>query len=417
MASAHDQSAPRVLLINSGKADALARLRAVAPQANVDVLTEVAYAKLYPADVRLHFVDDIGDLTAVRQAALAMLAQAPIDYIVAPSERSQQAGGYLRSYLGLPGIGYEVANRFSNKAVMKAGLAARGIPVARHRVVAGLENVPEAAASLGWPVVVKPALGTGSMNTFAVTSPAGWTGIAGSAAADGLRRAGCPVLVEEFITMEGEYHCDGVIRDGSVEFAAPSRYFMPLLGNTDALTGSYLLPDGHPDAAEMLTLHQRVVTALGLRDGVTHLETFKAAGRFVVGEIACRPAGWGIPEAIEMQYGVDLWRVFMEMALGQVRSMAAPARRLRGDVIVNCALPMRPGRVIRISTAEELARIPGVLAVRMATRPGDVIGTRLHSASATGLVFMSAADESQAVSRREHLAAAYVLDIATDHLR
>ncbi|HEY3733616.1 MAG TPA: ATP-grasp domain-containing protein [Streptosporangiaceae bacterium] len=411
MASGHDHDTPRVVLVNSGKAGALAELRAVVPRADIDVLTETSYAKQYPADVRLHFVGDIGDLSAVRRAALALLAQGPIDHVVAPSERSQQAGGYLRSYLGLPGIPYDTANLFSNKAVMKARLAAMRIPVARHRVVAGPENVAAAAAELGWPVVVKPALGSGAMNTFAVATPAAWADIAVSAAGDGLRRADCPLVVEEFISMEGEYHCDGVVRDGTVEFAAPSRYFVPLLGNTDAFTGSYLLPDGHPDAAEVLALHQRAVSALGLRNGVTHLEAFKTAGGFLVGEIACRPAGAGIPDAIEMQYGIDLWRAFMEAALGRHPSGAAPARRLRDDIVVSCCLPIRPGRVARISRAEELARIPGVVKVRMTASAGDVIGTRLHSASFTGLVFLAVTDESQVAGRIADLADSYIFDV------
>src|SRR5262249_51045125 len=155
------------------------------------------------------------------------------------------------------GIPFDTANRFSNKSVMKAALAADGIAVAPYRVVADLSGVAAAATDLGWPVVVKPALGTGSMNTFAVPSPAAWAALWDSADCDGLRNADCPVLVERFVDMEGEYHCDGMVHDGRVEFAAVSRYFMPLLGNIDAVVGSYLLPEGHPDGPAVVALHER----------------------------------------------------------------------------------------------------------------------------------------------------------------
>ncbi|MEY9933101.1 hypothetical protein ABH926_007754 [Catenulispora sp. GP43] len=400
---------PRVLLINSGKAEALDRLLATLPDAEVDVLTEASYAKQYKAGTRLHFVQDIGDLTEVKRAALGILGAHRIDAVVGPSERSQQAAGYLRSYLGLPGIGYETANRFSNKAVMKRELTRAGIPVADHRVVVGLAGVAAAAEEIGWPVVVKPALGTGSMNTFAPRSAAEWEALLASGSCAGLAKGDCPLLVERFVEMEGEYHCDGVVRDGRVEFVAVSRYFMPLLGGTDAFTGSYILPEENRDADILRALHERAVAALGLSEGVTHFEAFKTAGGFVAGEIACRPAGGGIVEAIILQFGVDLWDAYMRSALGLPVALPAPVRRTRPDIIVNCDLPIRPGKVVRVSSAQELAGLPDVVRVTMGTAAGDVIGTRLHSASTTGLVYLAVAEEQQVATRVAELSAAYVL--------
>jgi biotin carboxylase len=366
---------------------------------------------MYGPDVRLHFVDDIADLTAVRRVALDLLASGPIHHVVAPSERSLPAGGYLRSFLGLRGIGFETANRFSNKAVMKSALTAAGLPVAPHEVVGVMDALPAAAARIGWPVVVKPALGTGSMNTFLLRSQEEMAELLASPAADGLRRADCQLLVERFVEMDGEYHCDGVVSDGRVEFAAVQRYFMPLLGQTNAFTGSYLLPDDDPDVAVIRSLHQAAVTALQLVTGVTHMELFRTADGFVIGEISCRPAGGGIVDAVRMQYGVDLWQVFMDTSLDRPAGVTGPVARLREDVIANCDLPTRPGRVVRISTAEELAALPDVIEARMSTRVGDTIGTRLHSASTTGLVFLATADTTLVAKRVEDLARTYVLDV------
>ncbi|MEE1750533.1 ATP-grasp domain-containing protein [Streptomyces sp. NPDC006641] len=400
-----------VLMVNSGKAEAVDRLRAVAPDAEIDVITESAYARMYAPDVRLHFVDDIADLTAVRRVALDLLARQPIDHVVAPSERSLPAGGYLRSFLGLGGIGFETANRFSHKAVMKSTLAAAGLPVAPYRVIGSLAQAPAAAAELGWPVVLKPALGTGSMNTFAVSSERELTALLDSPAADGLRRAACPLLVERFVEMEGEYHCDGVVSDGTVEFASVQRYFMPLLGCTDDFTGSYLLPEEDPDVAAVRELHRATVDALGLESGVTHMELFRTGNGFVIGEISCRPAGGGIVDAVKMKYGIDLWQVFMDTALGRPAGVRGPVAPLREGTIANCDLPVRPGRVVRVSTPDELAAVPDVIEARMSTRVGDVISPRLHSASTTGLVFLATAEPALVAKRVEDLAGVYVLEV------
>ncbi|MEU4744972.1 hypothetical protein AB0G02_31535, partial [Actinosynnema sp. NPDC023658] len=95
-------------------------------------------------------------------------------------------------------------------------------------------------------------------------------------------------------------------------------------------------------------------------------------------------ASGGVPDAIDavrMQYGVDLWDVFTRLSLGLSIEVRGPVPPVRTGVVVNCDLPTRPGRVVRISEADELAQLPDVISVRMSTRAGDTIGTRLHSAS------------------------------------
>jgi hypothetical protein len=132
----------KVLLVNGWKSGVVARLRASAPAAEVLVITEPACAPMYdPTDTPLRLVDDIADLTAVRTHALALNKGRPFDYVVSPAERSLPAGGYLRSLLGLPGIGYETANLFSNKAAMKRALSAAGVPVAPFRAVGALARI------------------------------------------------------------------------------------------------------------------------------------------------------------------------------------------------------------------------------------------------------------------------------------
>ena len=70
-----------------------------------------------------------------------------------------------------------------------------------------------------------------------------------------------------------------------------------------------------------------------------------------------------------------------------------------------------PDRARFVRTQVELARVPDVVRVSMTTGPGDVIGTRLHSASTTGLVYLAVADEDLVYKRVQELASAYVLDV------
>ncbi|WP_240644288.1 ATP-grasp domain-containing protein [Antribacter gilvus] len=399
-----------VVVINTGKSGVVPRIRAMAPGARVQVVTESSYTGLYAgSEVELTIVSDVGDVQEVLRAVLRIAAADPVTAVVSPSERSVPAGGYVRSMLGLPGTTVETALRFSHKGIMKSVLARGGLPVADHVQTVGRAGVERALRELGGPVVVKPVLGTGGMQTAVVRTPRELTDFWATTGRR-LDDSGSPVVVERLVDVTNELHCDGVVVDGTVRFAAVQRYFMPLLGQIDAFTGSSFLAAGDPLADEVTKLHQRVVSTLGLKEGVTHLEVFETAEGLVVGEIACRPAGGGIVESIRLQLGVDLWEAFLAISLGLPVPHLGKGERMQPGIVVNCDLPTRPGRVLRITSADELAALPGVVRVEMFTTVGDVIGSRLHSASTTGLVYLVVEDETALPSALAGVRDAYVLE-------
>src|SRR5205814_2069912 len=214
---------------------------------------------------------------------MRILGERELHRVLAPFELSVPVAGYLRSYLGLPGLGFETANLFTNKYLMKRRAAAAGLPVTAFRVAYALADVPRKADEIGWPVVINP---------------------------------------------------------------------VPLRGCPAGFNASYVLPPDHPDLAEILDVHARTVRAFGLRAGVTHMELLKSKGGLLAGEIACRPPGGGIPEGIRLQYGVDIWRAFRETSLGLEPDIRSTER---DGLIVNYLLPIKPGRIVRLSTAADLA--------------------------------------------------------------
>lgn len=373
----------------------------------VSVVTETGHTHRFPLGVDIVEVSDIRDCGEVLRAAVSVARREPVEHIVTPVEFSQATGGYVRSTLGLPGLGYESALGFSNKYVMKRRLREAGLPVTEFAQVLALEEVPRAAERTGWPCVVKPVFGGGCLDVVVFESRAHFDAFAASPEADSLRESRDPLIVERFVPMDAEYHCDGVVHDGEVQFAAASRYFTPLLGQIDNFSGSYFLPDGHPDLAPALDLHARAVRALGMRSGVTHLELFKTRDGFLVGEIACRPAGGGITEALDLQYGVDLWQAFWDTSIG--RAPRCEPRR-RDGIVVNADFPTRPGRITRLAAEAELAALPGVIRARMTMAVGDVIPVDLTSSTSPGLVFYEARDEQQVASRLDHIRDAYFLE-------
>jgi hypothetical protein len=378
----------------------------------VSVITEPGHVQRYGPDVDVHLVESIGDVERVRRTTMRILSQRDLHRVLAPFELSVPVAGYLRSYFGLPGLSFETANLFANKYLMKRRAAAVGLPVPAFRLACTLENVPPQAAAIGWPVVIKPVLGGGSVDVVVLDSPEAFARFCASRAAESIRQLTVPLIVEEYVELDAEYHCDGIVHDGQVMFAAPSKYIVPLLGCPADLNGSYALPPEHPDAAEILDLHTRTVHAFGLRSGVTHMEFLKTKDGLLAGEIACRPGGAGIPQAILLQYGVDIWRAFRETSLGiepEVRSTE------REGLLVNYLLPIKAGRIVRLSTAADLAAVPSVVRVDMHKQMGDVIRDRMGSSAAAGVVYLRVRDEREAAGRILELAERYVLEIEEEH--
>ncbi|MFI0982565.1 hypothetical protein ACH4SP_36850 [Streptomyces sp. NPDC021093] len=367
-------------------------LRSAPEIGHLTVITEPGHTERYGPEVDVRLVDDVLDPASVCREALRAFAERRIDLVLSPFELGMSVAGQLRSYFGLPGIGYETANAFSHKYVMKQRMAAGGVPVAGFRFAAALRNVPEAAEELGWPVIVKPVLGGGSLDIRAFSGRAAFDEFCDSPAADSLKAREVPLIVEQFVEVLDEYHCDGIVHGGEVAFASLSRYFVPVLGRKEVF-GSHLVTDEAPDHDLMRALHARTVRALGLEAGVTHMEFFRTPDGILAGEIACRLGGMGVVDAVRLQTGVDLWRGFLDTSLGLEPTVER--RGGRTDTVAHLRLPMTPGRIVRLSTAEELEAVPGVLKADMKRRIGDVVPARLGSATGSGLVYFAVSDPAE----------------------
>ncbi|MFD0655261.1 hypothetical protein ACFQ2Y_48985 [Streptomyces malaysiensis subsp. malaysiensis] len=117
-----------VLIVNSRKPVPpwLLRLPEVG---DVSVITEPPYAGDFPPEVEVRTVPSIMDVDAVRRAALDVMRVRPVDRVLSPAEHAISTSGYLRSTLGLPGLGHEASLACSNKYVMKREFVRAGLPV------------------------------------------------------------------------------------------------------------------------------------------------------------------------------------------------------------------------------------------------------------------------------------------------
>lgn len=236
-----------------------------------------------------------------------------IDRVVCMWEPGVVLAAKLREALGAPGQGVQQALTFRNKDLMKQVVTAAGIRTARHASATTIAQVREAAKSIGFPVIVKPIAGAGSMDTFRAGSMEELnTELAKVTTYD-------EVNVEEFIEGE-EYTYDTICIDGEVKYENVCFYRPnPLVARSvewispQTLALRDLTPT--PVAAGVAMGHN-VLKAMGFQTGFTHMEFFwTPKGEAIFGEIGARPAGARTVDLMNFVGDIDLFMGYAEAEL------------------------------------------------------------------------------------------------------
>ncbi len=199
-----------------------------------------------------------------------------------------------RAHFGVEGTSPEVAELFRDKSKMKATLAAAGLPVAKNRLLRGEHDARAFADEVGFPIVLKPPSGMGARSTWRVnTLDELVNGVRGIGASDAR-----PILAEEFLRGR-EFSFETLTIGGKTRVESLSHYLPSCLEvlETPWIQWCCMLPrdisgSEYDGAREMA---RGAIRALGLQDGMTHMEWFQRPDEsLVIGEIAQRPPGANI---------------------------------------------------------------------------------------------------------------------------
>jgi biotin carboxylase len=268
-----------------------------------------------------------------------------------------------RAALGVEGMSVEVATNFRDKARMKSLLREAGLPCARHRLAATIEDAVAFAESSGFPIVVKPPSGAGALSTFRVDDVGQLRRALGAAPPT----AAHPVLLEEFV--QGEEHSFETMTVGGVHAWHSLTHYYPtpltVLANP-WIQWSLVLPRevDSPAYDDIRAAACRALDVLGMQAGITHMEWFRRAdGTIAISEVAARPPGAQITQLMSYAHDFDVvgeWArvmVFGEFTTPE-RKYAAGAAFLRGQ---------GEGRISAVHGADEVNAALGPLIVASKT--------------------------------------------------
>ncbi|PYR20439.1 MAG: hypothetical protein DMF95_24810 [Acidobacteria bacterium] len=283
-------------------------------------------------------VDDVFDPgVIVRAIARLQASRASIRVLFSDDERAQVPLARVRAALKLPGLPFDTARNFRDKALMKRVWKTHGIPCADYRLVRTESAAVNAASALGLPLVMKPIDGMRSANTYRIRSL-----LDVRRYFDGVRAASPRgVLIEQFVDGE-ELSCEVVLHKGRLVWYSSTNYIPPPLKVVERRGEHFavVLPRERQgaDTTRAAGIAARAVRSLGLRTGMSHVEWFRRAdGSVVISEAAARVPSAAISTLAHLADGthlIDLW--VRLLVLGQVdapppRRFAAAAVFLRGS--------------------------------------------------------------------------------------
>ncbi|MBX3227911.1 MAG: ATP-grasp domain-containing protein [Labilithrix sp.] len=261
-----------------------------------------------------------------------------------------------RAKYGVPGTRPEVAELFRDKAAMKNALRAAGLPCAQHCLVTSEADAKGFAEKVGFPMVLKPPAGMGAKATFRVKSMEEFLHVIRGMNVSSEN----PVLAEEMLRGR-EHSFETITINGKPAVWSVSDYLPTCLEvvENDWIQWACILPreEDRPEYQAAAKMGTAAIEALGLDNGMTHMEWFqKADGSLAIGEIAQRPPGANITRMTGLAHDVDCYRAWARAVVDG--ELDAPWHR---KYAVGCAFVrgMGRGRVIGVSGIGETREAVG----------------------------------------------------------
>lgn len=329
-----------------------------------------------PPELRGHVAAFIrvGDSLDPRVLAEAVQALAgrlgPIERLIGTLEELQVPLAEVRARFGIAGLGVEAALNFRDKSRMKDVLRAAGVPCARHQLCGDAAACRSFAATIGYPLVVKPPAGAGARNTFRVEDARQleeWLAVSPP-------RPAQAALLEEFITGH-EHSFDSITVAGRTIWSSISRYDPTPLEvlRHPWIQWCVVLPRD-VSGSEYHAIHEmgpRALAALGMVSGMTHMEWFRRRdGSIAISEVAARPPGAQFTTLISYAHDLDLYRAWARVVVHDEftpvpRAYAVGAAYLRGQ---------GTGRVLAVHGLENVREVAPLVVESRLPRRGQPHG-------------------------------------------
>ncbi|HEY1621434.1 MAG TPA: ATP-grasp domain-containing protein [Streptosporangiaceae bacterium] len=341
-------------------------------------------------------------------------AAAPVERIANYTEYDTDKTAAIAEDLGLAAPAAETYRLISDKCAMRSRLAAAGVDDTPAALVRSAAEVREFVARAGYPLICKPVSGVGSRGVSLLAGDAD----IGAALTRG--QAGAVTLDERALMVERchrgpEYSVEAVSERGRHLVACVTRKYTDPEGFVEI---GHVLPAPLAEGARRAIgdTVTAALTALGVRDGITHTEVLLDGGQVRIIETHLRPGGDRIPAMLARARGIDLENALARQSVGQP-VLAGIRRALRwpdrpaGYAAIWYAMPDRAGELVRAGGGDAAAAIAGVREVAVLASPGDQVRAVTMSADRLGYAWATGPSPERALGRARQAVAALRFEV------
>jgi biotin carboxylase len=242
------------------------------------------------------------------------------DRIIALEEFDVMTAALIREHFCLPGMNSSTSRTFRDKLRMAEAAKAAGVEVPDFVPLIYPADIAEFIQRVPPPWILKPRSDVSAIGIRKVERADDvWRIVDELNKRDSLRERATYYLLARFI--QGEvFHVDSIVNNGRVVFAGANRYGRPPL-EVAHQGGAYIsrtIAHGSADEKRLFEINRKLIKGLGLERGAAHAEFIKsdAAGRFYFLEVAARVGGAYIAEVLEAASGLNLWREWAKIEVG-----------------------------------------------------------------------------------------------------
>lgn len=276
-----------------------------------------------------------------------------ITHIIATTESAVIPASLVRRALGLFRNPETVITRCTDKYKMKKFLREKEIPMTKF--LSGKKLTPkEIVDELGLPLVNKVKLSSGGRGVEFISNLED---------------------IEKFQSRDSYFESAIKGREGSIEsfvvdrkvvFTNITQYYKN--GACNILPGQY----EEETKDEIQKLNASVLKAINLKWGMTHLEYYITEKGILFGEVALRPPGGYIMEALSSSYGQNFWDVFLDVELLKKAITINPQQKYSSSIIIHPG----EGRIEELKGLDEVQSLESLVKFKLKVKPGDILKKR-----------------------------------------
>lgn len=302
------------------------------------ISTEIGLGSVPDTATDIVLVDATDDLPQARMALAELISRHGVpERIVALKEDDLLVGAQLREDWNVPGDRPADLLPFRDKLLMAQAIEAAGLRVPAFAKVTGPQSILDFADAHGWPVVLKPRVGSSSAGVVLLDGPAG------------IELADEPMLVQAF-NPHPIHHVDGIFTGTDLACLKVSRYVNTCLGfRTGTFLGSVEVDD--PAVVDAVrTAATDFLRALTNRPTPLHLEVFVDGTTCTFLEVGARVGGAEIPFIWRDLHGYDPMRAAFDLQLSREAQTPPPAGNEVGGWLLIPAPATRPCRITEVTS-------------------------------------------------------------------